>query len=33
VSYAAHLRANYPYIFSLLVRTHPFQAKPNAVVT
>jgi len=32
LSYAAHLRANYPYIFSLVMRLHPFQVKPDAVV-
>lgn len=32
LSYADHLRESYPYMFSLLQRTHPFQAAPSAVV-
>jgi hypothetical protein len=31
--YAAHLKTNYPYIFSLIVRTHPLRTDPTAVVT
>ena len=31
--YAAHLKINYPYIFSLILRTHPLRAHPSAVVT
>ncbi len=33
VLYAEHLKANYPYLFSLVVRTHPFQEAPSATVT
>jgi len=32
VSYVEHLKNKYPYLFSLLVRTHPFQQNPSAVV-
>jgi len=32
VSYVEHLKADYPYLFSLVVRTHPFQESPSAVV-
>jgi len=32
VSYAEHLQSNYPYLFSLVARTHPFQEQPSAVV-
>jgi hypothetical protein len=31
--YVEHLKADYPYLFSLVVRTHPFQDKPSPVVT
>jgi hypothetical protein len=31
--YVEHLKADYPYLFSLVVRTHPFQDAPSAVVT
>ncbi len=31
--YAVHLKAHYPYIFSLIVRTHPLLAETRAVVT
>ena len=30
--YARHLQNNYPYLYSLLVRVHPFQSRPKAVV-
>lgn len=33
VFYVEHLKTNYPYLFSLVVRTHPFQEHPSAVVT
>jgi hypothetical protein len=29
--YAEHLKANYPFLFSLVARTHPFQEHPSAV--
>ena len=32
LEYAEHLKAKYPYLFSLMVRTHPFQEHPSAVV-
>ncbi len=31
--YVEHLKADYPYLFSLVVRMHPFQEKPAAAVT
>jgi hypothetical protein len=31
--YVEHLKADYPYLFSLVVRTHPFQEAPSVVVT
>jgi pyruvate dehydrogenase E1 component alpha subunit len=33
ILYAEHLKNDYPYLFSLVVRTHPFQEAPSAVVT
>jgi len=33
VSYAEHLKSRYPFLFSLVARTHPFQAHPSPVVT
>ncbi|MFC1945832.1 hypothetical protein ACFLW1_01390 [Chloroflexota bacterium] len=32
LDYAEHIKANYPFLFSLLVRTHPFQDNPSATV-
>jgi hypothetical protein len=32
LSYAEHLKGHYPYFYSLLLRTHPFQKAPTAVV-
>jgi hypothetical protein len=32
VSYAEHLKSKYPFLFSLVVRTHPFQEHPSPVV-
>jgi hypothetical protein len=32
IAYAQHLQAEYPFLFSLLVRTHPLQAAPEAVI-
>lgn len=32
VAYAEHLQSNYPYLFSLVTRIHPFQETPSAVV-
>jgi hypothetical protein len=31
--YAVHLKINYPYIFSLILRTHPLRTHASAVVT
>jgi hypothetical protein len=33
VLYVQHLKTDYPYLFSLVVRTHPFQDSPSPVVT
>jgi len=33
VAYVEHLKLNYPFLFSLVVRTHPFQEHPSPVVT
>ena len=33
LDYVQHLKANYPFLFSLILRTHPFQEHPSAVVT
>lgn len=33
VVYAQHLKSDYPYLFSLVVRTHPFQDSPSAIIT
>lgn len=33
VAYVKYLKADYPFLFSLVVRTHPFQAHPSATVT
>lgn len=30
--YTEHLKADYPYLFSLVCRTHPFQDAPSAVI-
>jgi len=32
LSYVEHLKAKYPYLFSLVARTHPFQEHPSPVV-
>ena len=32
VSYVRHLKSSYPFLFSLVVRIHPFQAHPSPVV-
>jgi hypothetical protein len=31
LDYIQHLKAAYPFLFSLVLRTHPFQARPSAV--
>lgn len=33
IAYAQHLKSNYPFLFSLLIRTHPFREQPSAVVS
>ena len=33
VVYVQHLKSDYPYLFSLVVRTHPFQDSPSPIVT
>jgi hypothetical protein len=33
LDYVEHLKANYPFLFSLILRTHPFQEHPSAVLT
>lgn len=33
LSYAERLKSKYPYLFSLVARTHPFQEHPSPVVT
>ena len=32
LSYVEHLKSRYPYLFSLVARTHPFQERPSPVV-
>jgi hypothetical protein len=31
LDYTEHLKSNYPFLFSLVLRTHPFQEHPSAV--
>ena len=33
LEYVQHLRSNYPYLYSLVLRTHPLQDHPSATVT
>ena len=33
LDYIEHLKSNYPFLFSLVLRTHPFQEHPSPVVT
>jgi hypothetical protein len=33
LDYVQHLKAKYPFLFSLVLRTHPFQEHPSPVVT
>lgn len=33
LDYVEHLKTKYPYLFSLIVRTHPFQENPSSIVT
>lgn len=32
ISYVEHLKSNYPFLFSLVIRMHPFQEHPSPVV-
>ena len=32
LDYVQHLKSNYPYLFSLVLRTHPLQDRPSATV-
>ncbi|MFC2035899.1 hypothetical protein ACFLUJ_07265 [Chloroflexota bacterium] len=33
LGYVEHLKSNYPYLFSLILRTHPFQENPSPVIS
>ena len=33
IAYVEHLKLNYPFLFSLVLRMHPFQEQPSPVVT
>ena len=33
LDYVVHLKSNYPFLFSLVLRTHPFQEEPSPIVT
>jgi hypothetical protein len=33
LDYVEHLKANYPFLFSLILRTHPFQEHPSPLFT
>jgi hypothetical protein len=33
LDYVQHLKSHYPYLFSLILRTHPLQDQPSATVT
>ncbi|MGD9118927.1 MAG: hypothetical protein PVJ08_09415 [Dehalococcoidia bacterium] len=33
LDYVEHLKANYPFLFSLILRTHPFQENPSPIVS
>ncbi len=33
LDYVEHLKSNYPYLFSLVLRTHPFQEHPSAILS
>ena len=32
LDYIQHLKSSYPFLYSLVLRTHPFQEKPSATV-
>jgi hypothetical protein len=33
LDYVQHLKSKYPYLFSLVLRTHPFQEKQSPIIT
>ena len=33
LDYVQHLKSNYPFLFSLVLRTHPFQEQQSAIIT
>lgn len=33
INYTEHLKSSYPFLFSLMLRTHPFQKNPSPLVT
>jgi hypothetical protein len=33
LDYTEHLKSNYPFLFSLVLRTHPFQEHPSPTIT
>ena len=33
LDYVEHLKENYPFLYSLVLRTHPFQENPSAIVS
>jgi hypothetical protein len=33
LDYVQHLKLRYPFLFSLILRTHPFQERPSPVIT
>jgi hypothetical protein len=33
LDYTEHLKSNYPFLFSLVLRTHPFQEHPSPLIT
>jgi hypothetical protein len=33
IIYVQHLKSDYPYLFSMVLRTHPFQDSPSPIVT
>jgi hypothetical protein len=33
LDYVEHLKSKYPYLFSLVLRTHPFQTNPSPLIT
>ena len=33
LDYVQHLKASYPFLYSLILRTHPFQEAPSSVIS